>query len=715
MTKKIFNLKSKYSPSPDQANAIKEITKNIDDWEKFQTLWWVTWSGKTFTMANVIKEINKPTLIIAHNKTLAAQLAQEFKDFFPDNAVHYFVSYYDYYQPEAYVAKTDTYIEKEATINEEIDRLRHAATQDLLTRKDVIIVASVSCIYGIWNISSYLEQIFDIEKTKKYIIENLLKKLINIQYKRAKSDFKPWTFQVLWDILEIYPASSETIFTIEFWWDEVTEITRRNYLTWEIYEYVNKIKIFPAKHTVTTKEKIKKIIPRIEKELKARLKDFNNNKQLIKAERLKTKVEYDMEMMEEVWYVNWIENYSLYLDWRQVWNAPYTLIEYFAQSDFLTFIDESHMTIPQIWAMYAWDKARKTNLVENGFRLPSALENRPLKFSEFENKMKQVIAVSATPWKYEVEKSSQKPDLFIKFNPFIDWRWQDDKNNRIISKVIRPTWLLDPKIVLKSMEYMVDDIMKNIWEVIKRNERMLITTLTKRSSEELTDYLLDNWIKVNYLHSEIETLERIEVLKDLREWTIDVIVWVNLLREGLDLPEVSHISILDADKQWFLRSESALIQIIWRAARNSNWEVSMYVEKLNLDKIENKQKTWEIIKIWDFETIDLFKLDNWKYYNSEGLIISKAMKKAIDLTYYRRSIQNKYNKENWLEPKTIFSKIKDIGIRSRKKEYALVNDLPIDKQIAKLELEMDFAASNMEYEKAAEIRDIIIEIKRWIT
>jgi len=575
----MFKLKSKYTPSRDQKNAISEIVENLDNGEKFQTLWWVTWSWKTFTMANVIEKIQKPTLIIAHNKTLAAQLAQEFKEFFPKNAVHYFVSYYDYYQPEAYVSKTDTYIEKEATINEEIDRLRHAATQDLLTRKDVIIVASVSCIYGIWDISLYTEQVFNIDVWKEYIIEDLLKKLVAIQYRRSWTDFKPWMFQVMWDILEIWPASSETCMTIEFWGNEVSQITNRNYLTWEIYEYLQKIDVFPAKHTVTSKERILEIIPEIKKELDSKLKYFKEDLwDLLKYERLKTKVEYDLEMMQEVWYVNWIENYSRYLDGRKSDVAPATLMDYFG-SDYMTFVDESHMTFSQIGWMYAWDKARKTNLVENWFRLPSAMDNRPLKFDEFENKVKQIVAVSATPNTYEITKSCTNPYIFFDFDPLKGNEWKSSKDCRIIPQFFRPTWLLDPEIELKPMDFMIDDIMNNISQIVEKWERMLITTITKKSSEELTDYLLDNWIKCKYLHSEIDTIERLEILKELREWVIDVIVWVNLLREGLDLPEVSKIAILDADKQGFLRSTSALIQIIWRAARNENGKVYMYVTK----------------------------------------------------------------------------------------------------------------------------------------
>ncbi len=697
----MFKLESKYSPSGDQAEAIKNLVSYINDWKDFSTLWWVTGSGKTFTMANVIKEIQKPTLIIAHNKTLAAQLAQEFKEFFPENAVHYFVSYYDYYQPEAYVAKTDTYIEKEATINEEIDRLRHAATQDLLTRKDVIIVASVSCIYGIWDISMYTESAFELKVGNEYKIEDILKDLVTVQYRRAWADFKPGMFQVMWDILEIWPASSETVFTLEFWWDEVSQITRRNYLTWEIYEYLQEVQIFPAKHTVTTKDRIKEIVPEIQKELNNRLKYFKEDLgDVLKYERLKTKVEYDIEMMLEVGYVNGIENYSRYLDWRKSGVAPATLMDYF-WDDYLCLVDESHMTFSQIGGMYAWDRARKINLVENGFRLPSAMDNRPLQFDEFESKVKRIIAVSATPSSYEIEKSCLEPQSFFDFDPKTWDTWTPSENCRVVPQVIRPTWLLDPKIELRAMEFMVDDIMKNIDEVTDAGERMLVTTITKRSSEELTDYLLDNWVKVKYLHSEIDTLERLEILKDLREGKIDVIVWVNLLREGLDLPEVSRIAILDADKQGFLRSESSLIQIIWRAARNSKWKVLMYSERL---------------KNIDLSTLEkedgLYRLDKGKLLTDDLLVVSSAMKKAIDLTYYRRWIQQEYNKEHNITPTTVYSAIKDMGIKSKKKDYAVLDKKSVEKEIARLELEMDIAAANMEYEKAAELRDEIIELKK---
>lgn len=705
----MFNLKWKYKPTWDQPKAIKELTEYISNWHKYQTLWWVTWSWKTFTMANIINQVQKPTLVIAHNKTLAAQLAGEFREFFPDNAVHYFVSYYDYYQPEAYVQKTDTYIEKEATINEEIDRLRHAATVSLLTRKDVIIVASVSCIYGIWDISAYESSTFEIEVGKEYELEEMLKQLVWMQFKRAFADFKPGTFHVLGDVLEIFPSSEETIYTIEFWWEEVTSITRRNFLTWEIYENLHNVTIFPAKHTVTTKEKIAEIVPLIKKELDERLEYFRENWDLLKIERLKSKVEYDIEMMSEVGYVNWIENYSRYLDWRWEWLAPATLIDYF-WDDFITFIDESHMSIPQIWWMYAGDRARKVNLVENWFRLPSAMDNRPLRFEEFEAKLWQVVAVSATPWKYEIEKSinSWKIETFFEFDPQTDWEWNSWEENRIVQQVIRPTWLLDPIIELKSMEYMVDDVMKNLSEVLERNERMLITTITKRSSEELNDYLLENWIKTRYLHSEIETLERLEILKDLRTWKIDVIVWVNLLREWLDLPEVSRIAIIDADKQWFLRSESALIQIIWRAARNSNWKVIMYCEKY-----KSKLKDLESIKTTTkFALWELYRFDEWKWLNDDALVISNAMRKAIDLTYYRRWVQNKYNEKNNITPTTVISEIKETWMNNKKRDYSQIDSQSIEKEIKKLEFEMWVASSNMDYEKARELRDSIIELRK---
>lgn len=673
---KKFELVSKYSPSGDQSYAIDKIKWYIDEGYKYSTLWWVTGSGKTFTMANIIKEVQKPTLIIAHNKTLAAQLAQEFKDFFPNNAVHYFVSYYDYYQPEAYVKKTDTYIEKEATINEEIDRLRHAATQDLLTRDDVIIVASVSCIYGIWDVSSYQSSVLNLQVWEEYPIEDLIKKLVGLQYRRAWDDFKPGTFQVMGDLVEIFPSSKESVISLEFWWDELSEIKDRNYLTGEVYNIMSTVDVFPAKHTVTTKDKIEEIVPQIEKELSERLKTFEGD--ALKTERLKTKVEFDIEMMRETGYVNGIENYSVYLDWRNFGDAPATLLSYFPD-DFLCMVDESHMTLSQVWAMYNWDRSRKENLVENGFRLPSALENRPLKYEEFEGKMNKVVLVSATPWEKEINYSASDSKEFWDFD-LTAWEfWKDREDARIVPQILRPTGLLDPNIIVKDMEFMVDDILDNINKVIEKDERMLITTITKRSSEELTDFLIDNGVKVRYLHSEIDTIERLEILRELREWKIDVIVWVNLLREGLDLPEVSKIAILDADKQGFLRSESSLIQIIWRAARNANGEVLMYSRKL---------PDWE-------------------------LNISPAMRKAMELTFFRRKLQAEHNEKNWITPKTVYSEIKDIWLKWKKKDYSVLDKKSLEKELSRLEFEMDIAASNMDYEKAAELRDQILEIKKW--
>ena len=695
----MFKLQSKYKPAGDQPEAIAEILDNLKKDHDFQTLWWVTGSGKTFTMANVVEAIQKPTLVIAHNKTLAAQLAQEFKEFFPNNAVHYFVSYYDYYQPEAYVSKTDTYIEKEATINEEIDRLRHAATQDLLTRKDVLIVASVSCIYGLGDIQAYSDATFDMEVGKEYKMEDILKKLVSLQYKRAAADFKPWTFQVMGDLLEVFPASKETVISIEFWWDEVSQISDRNYMTGEVYERMQVATIFPAKHTVTTADKVEAVLPEIKKELEDNLKMFKEQGDVLKYERLKAKVEYDLEMIQEVGYVNGIENYSRYFDRREPGQPPTTLMDFFPK-DSLTFVDESHMTFSQVGWMYAWDRARKENLVMNGFRLPSSFDNRPLQFDEFESKINHVIAVSATPSKYEIGRSSTDPEAFFNFKPKVDGQWQASKEHRIVPQAIRPTGLLDPKIEMRSMEYMVDDIQKNIDDAIAKNTRILITTITKRSSEELTDFLLENGVAVKYLHSEVDTLERLEILKELREGKIDVIVWVNLLREWLDLPEVSKICILDADKQWFLRSESALIQIIWRAARNSDGTVYMYSERVrNLDFMA-LPKEWA-----------LYRLDNGKLINEDGLVVSEAMRKAIELTYYRRGLQEAHNENVGMTPTTVYSSIKDIGIDTKKKDYALVDKKDLKKEIARLELEMDIASANMEYEKAAELRDQLVALK----
>lgn len=644
----VFDLQSKYKLIDNQKNTVDRITESILAWNNKQAILWVTGSGKTFTMANIISNLDRPALIIAHNKTLAAQLAQEFKEFFPNNAVHYFVSYYDYYQPEAYVVKTDTYIEKEATVNEEIDRLRHAATESLLTRKDVIIVASVSCIYGIWEVDDYTSQILTLETGRNYEFEFILDSLISLQFKRAWTDFKPGTFHIMGDTIEIFPSSSELVWTLEFFWNELDRISKRHPITWEVFEIRQKIDIFPAKHTVTTSDKINQIVPLIQEELKNRLELFQTNNELVKHERLKTKVEYDIEMMLETGYVNGIENYSMYLSWRKPWETPSTLLQFFPK-EYITFVDESHITLSQIWWMYSWDRSRKQNLIENWFRLPSAFENRPLKFDEFEKLTNQVVYVSATPADYELNNS----DI-------------------IVEQIIRPTWLLDPEIEVKEMDYMIDDVMNNIREVTSRNERVLITTLTKRSSEQLTEYLASNWIKVAYLHSEVETLDRLEIIKNLRTGKIDVLVWVNLLREWLDLPEVSFIWIVDADKQGFLRSTRSLLQIIWRAARNVNGRVTMY---------------------------------------SHGWKISNAMAEVIDITAKRRKLQEEYNTKHWITPTTIFSSIKELWI-SNKKDIKLEKWEKLETKIKRLELEMDIAAVNLEFEKAAELRDYIIALKK---
>lgn len=602
-------------------------------------------------MANIIKELQRPALILAHNKTLAAQLAQEFKEFFPDNAVHYFVSYYDYYQPEAYVVKTGAYIEKEATINEEIDRLRHAATESLLSRKDVIIVASVSCIYGIGEAEEYEKQCLRFEVWKQYSIEGIIGALVALQFKRATADFKSGMFNILGDTLEIWPSSSEEIMRLEFFGDELERITKTEAITHMLIEEKKELIVFPAKHFVTSKSIIDDVVPKIKEEMEAQVAHFMSVWKLIEAERIKMRVEYDMEMLTEVGYVNGIENYSMYLTSRKPGDPPATLMDYF-RKDFLTFIDESHITIPQIGGMYAGDRARKENLVGYGFRLPSALENRPLRFPEFEQKIGQTIFVSATPSKYEAEHQQV-----------------------VAEQVIRPTGLLDPHITIEDMEFMVDSLMREIQTVIKRGERAIVTTITKKSSEDLALYFAENGLKVRYLHSEIETLERLEILRDYRMGTIDVIVGVNLLREGLDLPETSFIWILDAEKIGFLRSKTSLLQIIGRAARNVNGKVIMY---------------------------------------SHGMKISTAMRDAIDETDRRRAIQEEYNRVHGITPTTILSSIKEIGIPSKKKS-AFDGGTSIGNvaaYIKRLELEMDVAAANLDYERAAEIRDELFAVRK---
>ncbi len=561
-------------------------------------------------MANIVERLQRPTLVIAHNKTLAAQLAAEFKEFFPDNAVHYFVSYYDYYQPEAFVVKTGQYIEKEATINEEIDRLRHAATESLLSRRDVLIVASVSCIYGIGEKEDYGSGRFRLDRGAKIRMESVLDTLVALQFRRATADFLPGSFRVMGDCLEIFPASSETFWSVSVFDDEIETIVRKEPITNRILESVDTVTVFPAKHFVTSASVVEEIVPKIRAELEERLAFFRERGQIVEAERLKMKTEYDIEMLTETGYVNGIENYSMYLSRRGFGETPSTLLDFFPE-DSLTFVDESHITIPQVGGMYAGDRSRKENLVAYGFRLPSAMENRPLKFDEFEKKISQAVYVSATPSEYEMTRSSM-----------------------IAEQIIRPTGLIDPEIGIEDMEFMADSLMRNLKDVRGRNERALITTLTKKSSEELAEYLAGNGVKVRYLHSEIETIDRLEILRDLRMGKIEAIVGVNLLREGLDLPEVSFIGILDAEKVGFLRSVPSLLQIIGRAARNVNGRVVMY---------------------------------------SHGRKISAAMERAISETERRRAIQKAYNEANGIVPKTVVSSIKDVGLKGKKRDVASVS------------------------------------------
>lgn len=644
----MFSLKSNYKPTWDQPAAIKALLTSIEGGNRYQTLQGVTGSGKTFTMANIIQKVQRPTLIVAHNKTLAAQLCQEFREFFPDNAVHYFVSYYDYYQPEAYIQKTDTYIEKDSSINDEIDRLRHAATEALLTRKDVIIVASVSCIYGIGNKEEYMGGVLQLRKWQKYVIKDLINHLVGLQFDRSTLDFKQGMFRVLGDTFQIFPASKEYYYSIEFFGTQIEAIRVVEPISSHVLESVDDAMIFPASHTVTSVEHVKAITPHIKAELAERIEYFREKGNIVAAERIKTRVEYDLEMMGEVGYVKGIENYSRYLDGRNPGEPPMTLIDYFPK-DFLTFIDESHITLSQVRGMFAGDKSRKDMLVENGFRLPSAYDNRPLYFHEFEAKIHQFVCVSATPGDSHIERDGP-----------------------LVEQVIRPTGLLDPLITVEPMDQLVESLLSNIRGAVERGERVLITTVTKKSSEDLASYLREHWIKAHYLHSEIDTIERLRILKDLRTGKVDVIVGVNLLREGLDLPEVSFIGIVDAHKQGFLRSTQSLIQIVGRAARNSNGHVI--------------------------------------FYSYEGQI-SRSMQETMDITARRRKVQIDYNKKHWITPTTIISSIKDLGFRDKKEEKVLVPKW-VDKEayIRRLELEMDIAAANLDFEKAAELRDAILEL-----
>ncbi|MBW3110804.1 excinuclease ABC subunit UvrB [Bacillus sp. MCCB 382] len=653
-----FELKSKYKPEGDQPLAIEKLVQGINEGKRHQTLLGATGTGKTFTVSNVIKQVEKPTLIIAHNKTLAGQLYSEFKEFFPDNAVEYFVSYYDYYQPEAYVPQTDTFIEKDASINDEIDKLRHSATSALFERKDVIIIASVSCIYGLGNPEEYRELVLSLRTGMEIERNQLLRKLVDIQYERNDIDFQRGTFRVRGDVVEIFPASrDEHCMRVEFFGDEIDRIREVDALTGEIMGDRDHIAIFPASHFVTREEKMQVAIKNIEKELEEQLAIMKEENKLLEAQRLEQRTRYDLEMMREMGFCSGIENYSRHLTLRPSGSTPYTLLDYFPD-DFLIVIDESHVTLPQIRGMFNGDQARKKVLVDHGFRLPSAMDNRPLRFEEFEKKTQQLLYVSATPGPYELEHSPE-----------------------MVEQIIRPTGLLDPIIEVRPIEGQIDDLLGEINERIEKNERVLVTTLTKKMSEDLSAYLKEIGIKVQYLHSEIKTLERIEIIRDLRLGKYDVLVGINLLREGLDIPEVSLVTILDADKEGFLRSERSLIQTIGRAARNSNGRVIMYADK-----------------------------------------ITDSMQKALDETERRRTIQQEYNAKHGVTPTTIQKEIRDVIRATHAAEEAGVYEgeqtkvskmskPERQKLIASLEVEMKEAAKALDFERAAQLRDTILELK----
>ncbi|ARK32060.1 excinuclease ABC subunit UvrB [Halalkalibacter krulwichiae] len=652
-----FELVSAYQPEGDQPEAIKEIVNGIKKGERHQTLLGATGTGKTFTMSNVIKEINKPTLIMAHNKTLAGQLYSEFKEFFPNNAVEYFVSYYDYYQPEAYVPSSDTFIEKDASINDEIDKLRHSATSALFERNDVIIIASVSCIYGLGSPEEYRELVVSLRVGMEIDRNELLRMLVDIQYDRNDVNFQRGTFRVRGDVVEIFPASrDEQCIRVEFFGDEIDRMTEVDSLTGEIKGERNHVAIFPASHFVTREEKMKKAIANIEVELEARLKELHEQGKLLEAQRLEQRTRYDIEMMAEMGFCSGIENYSRHLTLREAGATPYTLIDFFPE-DFLLIMDESHVTLPQVRGMYNGDRARKQVLVDHGFRLPSALDNRPLQFEEFEKKIHQAVYVSATPGPYELEHTP-----------------------KMVEQIIRPTGLLDPTIDVRPIEGQIDDLIGEINARVERNERVLVTTLTKKMSEDLTDYLKEIGIKVRYLHSEVKTLERIEIIRQLRIGTFDVLVGINLLREGLDIPEVSLVTILDADKEGFLRSDRSLIQTIGRAARNANGHVIMYADK-----------------------------------------ITKSMQLAIDETKRRRAIQEEHNEKHGITPKTIQKKIPDVIQATLVAEETETNSYAAPTQklskkereavIERMEKEMKDAARELNFERAAELRDLVLELK----
>ena len=649
----MFKLHSPYEPTGDQPKAIEYLSNGIEEGKKFQTLLGVTGSGKTFTMANIIQKVQKPTLVLAHNKTLAGQLYSEFKEFFPENNVEYFVSYYDYYQPESYIAASDTYIEKDASINDEIDKLRHSATASLFETRDVIIVASVSCIYGLGDPIDYENMIISLRPGMQKSRDEVLKKLVTMQYTRNEIDFKRGTFRAKGDIVEIYPSDqSESAIRVEFWGDEIEKVTEINPLTGKNIATRNHVMIFPNSHYVTTQDKMEHAIKTIEEELDERVEYFKSQNKLIEAQRIQERTNFDIEMMKETGFCQGIENYSRHISGRKPGSPPFTLFDYFPK-DFLLLVDESHATIPQVRAMYNGDKSRKDSLVNYGFRLPSAYDNRPLKFNEFEERLNQVVFVSATPAEYEKEHS---------------------KDN-VVEQIIRPTGLLDPKIIVKPATNQIDDLLEEIRIRIEKKERVLVTTLTKKMAEDLTSYLKSLDIKVNYMHSDIKALERMEIIRNLRLGEFDVLVGINLLREGLDIPEVSLVAILDSDKEGFLRSERSLIQTIGRAARNTEGTVIMYADEL-----------------------------------------TDSMEKAIKETNRRRKIQEEYNNEHGITPKTIQKSIRDTikatMVEDISVEYKLEKNEDIKDIITKLTDEMLKYAADMEFEKAAEIRDKIKELEK---
>ena len=649
----MFKLVSDYKPMGDQPKAIEYLSKGIEEGKKFQTLLGVTGSGKTFTMANIIQQVQKPTLVLAHNKTLAGQLYSEFKEFFPENNVEYFVSYYDYYQPEAYVPSSDTYIEKDASINDEIDKLRHSATASLFETRDVIVVASVSCIYGLGDPIDYEHMIVSLRPGMEVERDTVLKKLINMQYTRNELDFKRGTFRAKGDVVEIYPSDeSERAVRVSFWGDEVEKVEVINPLTGKVEGTRNHVMIFPNSHYVTTSDKMERAIGTIEEELKDRIKFFKDNGKLLEAQRIEERTNFDIEMMKETGFCQGIENYSRHISGREEGSPPFTLFDYFPK-DFLLLVDESHATIPQVRAMYNGDRARKETLVNYGFRLPSAFDNRPLKFNEFEERINQAVFVSATPGDYELEHSKE----------------------RVVEQIIRPTGLLDPKIEVKPVATQVDDLIEQIRERTGKDERVLVTTLTKKMAEDLTSYLQSLDIKVRYMHSDIKALERMEIIRDLRMGKFDVLVGINLLREGLDIPEVSLVAILDADKEGFLRSERSLIQTIGRAARNTDGKVIMYADEL-----------------------------------------TDSMEKSISETNRRRAIQEEYNKNNGITPTTIKKAIRETikaTYEIRQNEEKLLNeDESIEDAINRLTDEMLKCAQSLDFEKAASLRDQIKELEK---